>query len=143
VNKKDRKEFGRYFRACADEMGLRDWRFEVEWADTLAKPKYAEDAEGQLGAQMNCVPGRRIGETIFTFEMRDYPRDDLRQTVCHELLHCHFAAMWHQARQDLLDRLGQDTYDVFIASFERNMEYAIDAAATAWAEHLPLIEWPK
>ena len=142
MNAKDRKEFGRYFRAIADQMGLRDWRFEIEWSDQLSKPNYAADVEHDLGAQMNCIPGRRVGETTFAFSARDQPLDELRQTVCHELLHCHFAAMWHQVRQDLLERLGQDAYDLFIASFERNMEYGVDAAATAWAEELPLIQWP-
>lgn len=67
--------------------------------------------------------------------------EELRETVVHELVHCHLAPLWAQLRQDLLSPFGQETYDAFLASVERNMEFGVDALSVALAKHMPLIDW--
>ena len=138
MKKKHRKAFGYYVRWIADEMGLRDWRFEIEWRE----PEEVDEVEGHVrGASCEPVPGRRVATLGFGEHLREVDPEDLRETVVHELIHCHLAALWAQLRQDLLNPLGQETYNAFIASSERNMEFGVDALAAALAKHMPLIEW--
>lgn len=138
LKKKHRKAFGYYVRWIADEMGLRDWRFEIEWRD----PEEDRHVSGHVrGASCDPVPGRRMATLGFDDGIRKQDPEELRETVVHELVHCHLAPLWAQLRQDLLSPFGQETYDAFLASVERNMEFGVDALSVALAKHMPLIDW--
>jgi hypothetical protein len=141
VKKRDRKELGRYVRAVADEMGLRDWTLNLE-VDSPDTPDGAPDGM-RWGASCEPVPGRKAATITFDPCHREAQPEDLRETVVHELTHCHFFGVWDTIRRDLLRSLGQDSYDLFTAGVERHMEYGIDAIAEVIAKQMPLIEWPK
>lgn len=142
MTKRDRKELGRYVRAIADEMGLRDWTFELKTGD--ASEGQAERPDGsRWGASCAPVPGRKFATITLAPWQRDEDPGELRQTVVHELTHCHFFGLWDTLRNDTVGPLGQATYDMFIANVERHMEYGVDAMADALAPHMPLIEWPS
>lgn len=44
---------------------------------------------------------------------------------------------------DACDQMQQQTYEVLMAGFRRNIEFAVDGLASALAPSLPLIDWPK
>lgn len=127
-----------YVREIGNQLHLKDWEFVVYFKAPIDK----EDPEFEWGAQADCIPGRKHCEVSFGFDVRYLEPEEFRQTVTHELLHCHFTALWHQPRQDLSKRLSQDTYDVFMGSYERNLEYAVDALADVLAPQMPFIRWP-
>ena len=113
-----RQRWQPYVRKLADLMRLRDWRVEI-----------AEDAPSDANAIASCNPieGRkfaviRLSESFFTDS-----RDDQRQTLAHELLHCHTGPL-----QRLLEAEESCTPAVRHA-----IEYCVDGLADAIAPLLP------
>lgn len=141
MTKAQRRELAKYVRAAADALGLRDWTIHLE-EGTLPERKGVTEGM-RWNAACESVPGRKHATLTFAPYFAEGSPTEVRNTVVHELVHCHFAALWHQARMDLLDHFGQQGYDVFVASFERNLEYGVDAVAEALAPRLPPIRWPE
>jgi hypothetical protein len=141
MRKRDRREFERYVRACADMLELRDWSTRVDWGQPDTPPR-VDSATMQWNASSESIPGRKAVVLTFPFECRDWDLDELRQTVAHELLHAHVAPMWEMVRVDLHEHMVQATYDVFADGFRRWLEYGVDAMADIAVKNLPLIDWP-
>ncbi len=142
MTKRDRRELGRYVRAIADEMGLRDWTLKVDITKKIKRAAKTPDGQ-EWGATCRPVPGRKFATLTFATDRRDDDLDELRQTVVHELVHCHFYGVWDTIRRDTVNLIdAQETYDTLIRSIERQMEYGVDAVADAIAPRMPLIEWP-
>lgn len=139
MKKKDRKALSRYIRWIADEMGLRDWHFEVYFE----KPKLKDQDDAICIASCKPTVGRKIAELVIDPMIRKADSEDIRQTIVHELVHCHFFGMWDSIRRDLLSQMSQDSYDLFTSNVERHMEYGVDAVADAIAKGMPLINWKK
>jgi len=133
VKPKERKALGKYIRWVADEMELRDWHIDL----------MRESAEKGTLAQVHPTFGRKHVEVRFCARFRALPPEEQRNTVVHELVHLHTAAMQSQVEKDLEQHLAQGTDRVFFDSFQRNLEYAVDGLANALAKHMPLISWPK
>jgi hypothetical protein len=124
----DRDELGKYVREIADLVGLRDWVVGVA-DDTPDR----EDANAQA-----CVPfGRRAVMIKFSPGWADRDPDELRQTVVHELVHCHLWSL-DQRICDLHGIIGSAAYEVLEKAHHENLEHAVDAIALAWSETLPL-----
>lgn len=134
MKKKDREELKRYIRWVANEMLLADWTFDVKW-----------ESPSDPDALANCTPifGRKRATLRFCDDFRNLVADEQRDTVVHELIHCHFAPAQCQVEKDLERHLGVQADQLFFESFKRNVEYAVDGLAGAIAKHMPLIEWPK
>lgn len=142
MRQRDHRELERYVRAVADEMGLRDWTLQVTTAPTISRAKNASGGH-EWGATCSPVPGRKYADLEFADARRDDDVYELRQTVVHELAHCHFFGVWDTIRRDTLDLIdAQETYDTLIAGIERHMEYGVDALADAIAPRMPVISWP-
>ncbi len=134
MRKRDRRELGRYARAMADELELRDWTINL-----LYRP-----SDRCNDAEIGCVYGQKTANLQVSENFRQLDRDRQRQTITHELLHCH----WHLPSEmvvtkDLEAALGAQADQLFAEGFRRQLEYAIDATAAALAKHLPYIDWPK
>lgn len=145
MKKRDRRELERYVRGIANEMGLRDWTFTVEVVKQVGRTwnkNKPQDGE-EWCATCKPVIGRKYAELTFASYLRNAPRDDLRHTVVHELVHCHFYGLWDMLRRDTLMQMEQEVYDMWVVGVERHMEYGVDAMADVIAPHLPLINWPK
>jgi hypothetical protein len=149
LKKKQKKAIDCYVRACANEIGLRDWTLTVDITDQEdLRATDDHDGDDQVwGAACDPVKGRKYATIKFGTpnieRLLEGDLEDFRQTVAHELTHCHFAPLWDQMRLDLhkAGLLSQPVYDIFIASAERNLEYGIDAMADAIAPRLPLLDW--
>lgn len=125
----------KYVRACADQMGLRDWTLRVD----LDEPNSPERGDGKAwGASAEPLPGRKYGIITLGQGALDEGPEDLRETVVHELVHLHFAAMVDQIRNDLDAFIPNATFEVFNASFTRNLEYGVDGLAEVIAPSMPL-----
>lgn len=132
MRKRDRKVLAKYIRATADSLGLRDWTFELQH----------DPCDDEALASVHPCEGRRVATICVCGDFRSRKRAEQRQTIVHELLHCHHAAASDIIRVDLVKQLSQSTYDVVFFGFRRQMEYMVDAVAEAIAGHFPLIEWP-
>jgi hypothetical protein len=140
VNKKDRKALGSYCRTIADKLELRDW-----WVLTrVGDPGGPEDRyDGKRWqASSDSTPGQKSVKITFAEDCREWDREELRQTVAHELIHAHLAPLTEMVRVDLAPHLGSQALHVF-DSFTRHLEFSTDALADALAPHLPLIDWPS
>lgn len=128
------KVLGEYIRARADEMGLRDWTLTV-------KDQPLDDSEG---AWARCEPtdGEKRATIEVCKEFRTEDADIQRMAIIHELVHCHTASVQFFARVDLSEMLGKAGM-LMQQGLERDIEYAVDGIAVAWAEQFPMIEWPK
>jgi hypothetical protein len=133
VTKRDRKALADYVRLVADEMGLRDW--EIRLAEHPAEP-------GKC-ASVEIVYGRKFAtlEVPDTFKSEQTPEDQ-RDSVVHELVHCHLESMANMVQNDLESLLGRPADSLFFAGFTRQYEYGVDGLAGALAKHLPLPAWP-
>lgn len=119
-----------YVRACADALELRDWRF------TLADEPLPIANRADLAASIQCTRHRKHACLWIPPSWWDNPPNDRRQTVAHELLHCH-AWPVEQAAEALQTNLGDHTWGVFAELHKGAIEDLIDAVADALAPHLP------
>lgn len=124
----DRDALGRYVRDMADLMGLRDWTVGI-----ASDPPEDDEAN----ASVEVTFGRRYAMIKFSATWTERAPEEMRQTVVHELAHCHLWSM-NQRICDLHNLLGTGTYEVMEKAYRENLELAIDAIAQAWAETLPL-----
>jgi hypothetical protein len=81
----------------------------------------------------------RFGDEFFTATSAE----EQRQTVCHELLHCHMSNMRDVVRVELgeMHALSQREYELIYNMHNRQLEYMVDNLAYAFAPLLPLINW--
>lgn len=120
---------GRYIREMADLMGLRDWRFDLNYYPPTDDGAFAEIAPDD---------GKQSATIRFGADFPTYDREQQRAIVVHELVHCHLDLIQQQARKDLPRLLGQPAYDAFFPSFVRGIERGVEGIAQAWAVTLPL-----
>jgi hypothetical protein len=119
----ERERFAHYARTLADRMHLRDWAVSV-----------SEDLPNDPGdlATVGCCEGRHHATIHLSVAFLESSPGEQRQAICHELLHCHFAAATKIAERQL-GSLREGAFGLM-------MEYGIDAVAESWAAHLPLPE---
>jgi hypothetical protein len=117
-----RASFAPYLRTLADLMGLRDWRAEIHAEEPPESPESRASVECLYGRKYCIV---RLGDAFL-----DSAPADQRQTLVHELTHCHFDAAYSVAAEPLGEAVA--------GIYRRLFEYGIDALAVAWAPHLPL-----
>jgi len=113
-----------YVRDIADRVGLKDWKVVVD-----KEPP----GEGNLGEARTTY-----GRKVLHIRLAEHDSaEELRNTVIHELLHAQLEPVsW--GINNAQRALGEGAFSVFRASFEDNMELAVDAIATAWSETMPL-----
>jgi hypothetical protein len=133
MRKRDRKVLDRYVTALVEAMGLRDWHI-------CLSPVTAEDGSD---AEIVVTFGRKEARVLISDSFREQDADHQRNTLVHELLHCHLEPMSSMVERDLEDVLGKAADAVFSAGFERHLEYCVDGIAAILAPHMPLIEWPS
>lgn len=124
-----RKRLGKYVRLLADEMGLRDWRF-------LISPHACDSG---YSATVAITAGRRRATIAFDADWPYASAEDLRQTVAHELLHCHINPI-RDYTANIESTIGKPLYNATYNAMTDLLELAVDAIAEEWARSLPLPE---
>jgi hypothetical protein len=109
-----------YLRDLADRMGLKDWTIEV----------LADLCDDDSHADIRCIEGRKLAKVRFARDWREQTPETQRHTCCHELIHCHFAAVHLDTLRKLKSVDGE--------TFMMHLEYGIDGMADAIAPHMPL-----
>ncbi len=126
----ERAKAAAYLRVLADSFGLRDWRFEI--ADDPAPPKKLAMVQPMLEQSFAWV--------LLSERWADLAPERQRQTLVHELLHCHLqgcrAAIW------ILDgKMDKSAFEIAKAWFDWAEEITVDQltavngsapAATTW-----------
>jgi hypothetical protein len=133
VKKRDRKALALYIRSTADQMGLRDWDFNL----------LREPCDDDCNAQCRVIYGRKLADIRVSEHFREFDPARIRRTVVHELVHFHLAAATNSVEHDLDGHLSGQANGLFYSGWLRNLEYGVDGIATAWATTFPLIKWPK
>ncbi len=126
VDNTDRRRdfYAHYAKHLANRMGLKDWTILVS-RHPPENANHNADADCRFGRKTIVIS---LSESFFSSD-----EDSQRQTICHELLHAHFAPM-HQV---ILGKSGGQGawYNAFLSDWE----YGIDGVAVAWAEKLPSV----
>lgn len=98
----------------------------------------AEQDEVSTAAQIQIPDGKRDATIQVDPDFVDEPPEEQRETLVHELVHCHLADMGNMVYEDLKHPLGITAHAIFNDGFTRALEHATDAIAKAWAAQLPL-----
>lgn len=133
---RDRRALNTYIRYVADEMGLRDWTF------TIRHGLGDEENDGTI-ARCQPVDGRRHATITFCSDFREHKLADQRNTVVHELIHCHLTLVQWQVERDLKGHLAPAAFTAFFDSFVRNVEHATDSLAGAVEAAVVVPKWPR
>lgn len=120
-----------YVRVIANMIGLRDWSYSVD------REPPREGAE----AEIFCLHGRKLAAIRFAWNFRTKPMRDQKETVVHELLHCHTSGMDYTTEM-LKDMLHPDAWKMFQQSFTMQMEHCVEGICIPFAALLPDIPWP-
>lgn len=127
----ERKRLARYTCRLAVTLGLRDW--------TLNFPE-EEPTDKKAAAAVATVYGRRIASVWFSPDFLDYPPEQQRHIVVHELLHIHLDPIRTLADSTLPAAIGVAGWAIFEPALRERVEHAVDAIADALACALPLPE---
>lgn len=123
-----------YIGELAELMGLKDWHLELN--------NRAPNGDTAIG-EIECVYGRKYGIVRLKEGWGQRKPEDQRQTIAHELIHCHLEPLVQHVENDLKGTLGKEAYDMLVWSQRRTLEYAVNDIARAWAASLPLPKPPK
>lgn len=135
MTKADWDALARYVRWVANEVGLRDWFL---WLDHEPCGRLGADLDGH-GSMAECEAskGRKHLRIRVCKDFREaLLAEAQRQTIVHELLHAHFAAM----RQYVADAYPDNP--AAWEAFNTLLEFGVDAVAEEWSKNLPLVKWP-
>lgn len=131
---------GKYLRSMANEMGLRDWYFQLMHGPPI---NFDGSEDKSAGARIETFWGKRVAHVWVCSDFKELKPDRQRQFICHELVHCHVDHLDSLTDNKLRDHMGEQYWQGWHQGFYLSFENAIDAIAQAWADKLPLIKWPK
>lgn len=121
-----------YARQLADLLHLKDWTILFDQS-----PPENDDAI----ASIDPCEGRKVATVHICSDFWEREADEQRQTITHELIHCHHDSASEIVRVDLVKHLSQQAYDILWGGYKRQMEYCVDGLADAIAPFLPLPPW--
>lgn len=127
-----RQVVGRYVRATANAMGLRDWLFElmfdpppVESAFAMVRPTY----------------GRKVAAIWFQRHFAELEPEKARHAIVHELAHCITDPITTTLENVGKKLLPTTTFDALWEATRERSELATDHIADILEAHIPLIDW--
>ena len=114
-------------------LRLRDWEIRVDF-DTSC-----EDDEL---ATMTPYEDQKRAVMRFGAEFLDLPADDMRQTLVHELIHCHLFSLHHLTERIIGSLGGDKAMRAGLPGVTASVELTTDALADAFAPLIPVYELP-
>lgn len=127
-----RLALGRYVRWVGDKLGLRDWRFELQYAP----PPIAEAL-----AMVSPVYGRKVASIWFCRDFAEHPIAEQRQIIVHELVHCIVDNVYSPMENTLPKLLGTAAWAILWEATRERSEFMVDQLADAIAPFMPEIDW--
>lgn len=119
-----------YVRRLADMCDLRDWHIEVA----------VGDVDDETLATCQPTLGQKHATISFADSWRTWSAFQLRSTVAHELVHCHFAALDSLVSEMLRSGLGKASTAIADIAYTHQNEYLVDGLSLLIAKTLPLPE---
>lgn len=118
-----------YVARLASALHLSDWHISVNFT-----------VPADAGAYAEIVPhaNQRRAEIRFGVAFNSLDAPGVRQTLVHELLHCHLFAPHHLAEEMLMASAGDKKSALGLIALDASIESATDAIAEAFAAVLPL-----
>lgn len=129
ATKKQRKALNEYVRWVDDSLELRDWTLTVVYDPEV------EDSDAL--ASIKCIYGRKHANIRLCPEFFSLSGEQQRQTVAHELIHCHLSGLEWQYN-NLGGHVAPSVFEIVWGGMKDQVEFATDAMADALAKHLPL-----
>ena len=129
----ERRTLEEYVRELARLLALDHWTFEF---DEEEPDSDSVEAETHIRTDGNVATMR------FPSRIRQERRDEVRQTVIHELLHCHTDRFADDMGDALERATSTSTWDILHELHRRSAERMVDGIAMAIADRYPLIHWP-
>lgn len=127
-----RKAVSEYVYSLARILRLADWEYEIP----------SEPCEDGSCATIDCVFGQKRAVLHLAADFFTHDGPWQRQTLVHELVHCHLAqSRWliYKAADEILSKAAAAA---LFLGFDQNLEYATDGLADAIAPLVPLPVWP-
>lgn len=131
-------ELGNYVRHMADLMGLCAWHIDLATPEYVFIDNHASQPGVSGMASCQVGHGSQRARIEIHADWSAWTPEQLRETVVHELLHCHTAKMlW--AFQNVNTILGDGAiFSSLENAFDDAHEMTVDAIARVWCEELPL-----
>ena len=124
-----KKRLRSYVRGIADQMGLKDWTLEIVVV--------ANESMGENAGHCEVYWGRKCAQVAIAEDWPSWKPKGLRNTVVHELIHCHTAPMGIPLRS-VESAVGTPAFEALSREYRHHHEIAVDGMAVAWAEKFPL-----
>lgn len=116
---------GKYMAYLAEEVGLRDWSISLS----------DDPCDDVLAGTCQPIRGRRVACIALNSAWMDADPCDLRETIVHELLHCHTEPITYPLAS-LRDLVGSVIHDHLETTQSMALEFAVDAIASSFARRL-------
>lgn len=129
MTKRQRKRLERYVRHLADELGLRDWTFVIGH----------RTADADKCAQIAVADEAKVARILFSADFWDHSPAERRDTVIHELLHCHTTPLT-SVFEDLAEVVGRTVAHPTSRVVYRQIEWIINAIAGSIAPRFETME---
>lgn len=120
-----------YIRDIADKVGLKDWQFFLERVE----------ADQGVIASVEVWGDSTTCTLWFGPPFWKYGPRMQRETVVHELVHCHTHKLVRLVKTTMTNELGNQAAHAMNFSLEQMHEMAVDGIAASWARMLPCIDW--
>jgi hypothetical protein len=127
-----RKQFFRIavaIRWMANQMGLRDWVFQLKWES-------AEGKEYDTYARIEVLNTLKLANIWVCLDFASLDESEQRRCMCHELIHVHLDLSNTIGDQTIQDLVGHSVYQLFAEEAHRAIETATEAMAKEWSKTL-------
>jgi hypothetical protein len=114
--------FEEWVRIVANTLNLTDWTISLEWDDTL---------EDNYLARCIVQHARNEAKIILGKSFLELSPSEKRDTIVHELLHCHFATVDEYVSDTIPVLIGKPAYTAWESAYDLMGERAIDNVAMA------------
>ena len=130
------KKVARYVWQLRSEMWLNRWSIDILITE------YPGESESSL-ASISPTNHQHRAELEVATRAAETGGERLRHTIVHELLHLYGRDTNDVIRLGLRKELSASAYNILWESYRQAMELMVDDMAEAWAETLPLPDWPE
>jgi hypothetical protein len=131
-----RKYVAEYLADAQLALRLSDWEITLQFGVT-------SDPDGDTLATMTAYEDQRRATMRFGKDFFDLSPAEMRQTLIHEMLHCHMFAPHHNAERTVTELGGTRAGDAFSVGMTSMIELATDAIADSLAPFFPTFELPE
>lgn len=137
VKRKERDHLFEYVEKVRAYMWLGSWLLHLDYDEATV-----EDESGRIRiGSCKATSHYREAEITFAPEIFDRDPDQIRETVVHELVHCHYSALQHlhfQTLDRLKSREAEAFYNMHVRLMEEHVTVMTRLIVPSVPEYVPL-----